>query len=236
MNEPTAELRTIDKMFAYLPHYGKIPCDLFYDVLDEIDKRIQALEAAAKPATAPVIKCPVCHLALYDDAAKAGYCADHEPKPTTPEEDGRPISGEWLLRIGFSFVRAAEPKSPGYVLSLYDLKPGDSAQGIFGEELRLVDGGESGKWHVEVRSRARSWGESVGIATFQTRGEVLRLLSALGLALRECGIVCKPTLIERLEALAKEWAGHEGLLSDVTTASECAGELRVLASHQDAAP
>lgn len=29
----------------------------------------------------PIVECKVCHVVLYDDAAKVGYCTHHEPAP-----------------------------------------------------------------------------------------------------------------------------------------------------------
>lgn len=66
-------------------------------VVDLIDHRPKSDQLAdeldTRLSVEPVVKCRVCHLAIYDDAAKTGYCADHEPQadasdagPTQPEQ------------------------------------------------------------------------------------------------------------------------------------------------------
>lgn len=37
------------------------------------------LHAPAAPVEQKIIRCKTCHVVIYDDAAKTGYCADHEP-------------------------------------------------------------------------------------------------------------------------------------------------------------
>lgn len=38
------------------------------------------LGAAVLGVVKPIVECKVCRIVLYDDAAKDGYCTDHEPK------------------------------------------------------------------------------------------------------------------------------------------------------------
>lgn len=97
------------------------------------------------------------------------------------KEDAEPIDCPWLCTLGFRFVKGTtETACGGWVLRLVDFEI-DEERGLYGEELRLVSGGESGIWHIEVRSRAHDWSEGVGLAEYETRGQLLRLLEALGI-------------------------------------------------------
>lgn len=107
--------------------------------------------------------------------------ADIAERDRREKEDAEPIDCPWLCTLGFRFV-AGEKKEHcgGWVLCLVDFDI-DEERGMYGEELRLVQGGSDGVWHVEVRSRARDWSEGVGLAEYKTRGQVLRLLEVLGI-------------------------------------------------------
>ena len=97
-------------------------------------------------------------------------------------DDGDVITEDWLRSVGFKFTPQEPPKCGGWVLCLVDFEI-DEDKGQYGEELRLVDGGESGIWHVEVRSRASNWSEGVGLAEFRTRGHVRLFCKSLGIKL-----------------------------------------------------
>lgn len=56
-----------------------------------------------QPAEPPVVKCRTCGLALYQDAAKVGYCADHEPKLEAEAAKPRPQCG-WCDYDPFEFT------------------------------------------------------------------------------------------------------------------------------------
>ena len=104
---------------------------------------------------------------------------------TFEKEDGEPITGEWMAGAGFTFVPGAEPDhAGGWCILLVDFEI-DEASGVFGEELRLCECGNG--WVVEVRSRARTWGEAVGLVEVKTKGEVRALFVALRRPLKEHG-------------------------------------------------
>lgn len=53
-------------------------CNVRSEVWEQcVEELMAAMDVKGGGMTA---KCPVCHIAIYDDAAKAGYCTNHEPK------------------------------------------------------------------------------------------------------------------------------------------------------------
>ena len=125
--------------------------------------------------------CPDCGLRVHASDLARAVLADLAERERVEAERALPIDCPWLCTLGFKFVKGErEEHCGGWVLCLVDFEI-DEERGMYGEELRLCDGGTSGLWCVEIRSRARDWSEGVGLATYSNRGQVLDLLAALGI-------------------------------------------------------